>query len=346
MTKIPVGRCATSITFDAKTNKVYVASGRVPVDTSSTVTVIDGETYATKTLTFDGGPLALAVNSRTDQIFVSDRDTGIVSIIDGATDATNWVNAGSSSPCAIAVNESTNTIYVAGHGAERERGRGIVTVIDGTTYSTTDISVFNSPIGIAINDVTNRIYVLSYSVAISVIDGLTNAELDIPTLGGGPVNNILVNKVTNKIYSVPCGNSTHTLYVLDGVSNRITVIDVAKPSCHTALDPTINKVYISGAGLDSGALSIVDGVTNAVVKVPLALGSITAVAANATSNKIYVVGLKGVAAIDGATYGVTYAMVITPTLRGLGVAIDEQHNKVYVLEGGYNGISNVIVIES
>ena len=54
-----------------------------------------------------------------------------MTVIDGATNATTTVTAGSATPWAVAVNPVTNKIYVANYGSNN------VTVIDGATNATT-----------------------------------------------------------------------------------------------------------------------------------------------------------------------------------------------------------------
>src|SRR5215471_17971442 len=55
---------------------------------------------------------AVAVNPVTNKIYVANRNTANVTVIDGATNNTTTVAAGTT-PVAIAVNPITNKIYVA-----------------------------------------------------------------------------------------------------------------------------------------------------------------------------------------------------------------------------------------
>jgi YVTN family beta-propeller protein len=74
-------------------------------------------------------------------------------------------------PIAVAVNPSTNRIYVA-----NSEPNGIVTVIDGATDTISAVQVGMNPDGIAVNPVTNKIYVANAdSDSVTVIDGATNA---------------------------------------------------------------------------------------------------------------------------------------------------------------------------
>ena len=79
----------------------------------------------------------MAVNPVTNKIYVANYSSN-VTVIDGATNSTTTVGAGSN-PIAVAVNPVTNKIYVANYSSNT------VTVIDGATNSTTTVTVGNLP---------------------------------------------------------------------------------------------------------------------------------------------------------------------------------------------------------
>jgi len=123
------------------------------------------------------GPSAVAVNPVTNKIYVVNRGSNTVTVIDGATNATTTVSVGTE-PLAAAVNPITNKIYVANFFDFT------VTVIDGATNATTTVSVGTGPGSEAVNPVTNKIYVTNQgSSTVTVIDGATNATT---TVSVGP----------------------------------------------------------------------------------------------------------------------------------------------------------------
>jgi YVTN family beta-propeller protein len=90
------------------TNQIYVTN-----TASNNVTVIDGATNSTTTVSAGTSPYALAINPVTNKIYVADLEGNInVTVIDGATNTTATVRAGSE-PYAVAVNPVTNQIYAA-----------------------------------------------------------------------------------------------------------------------------------------------------------------------------------------------------------------------------------------
>jgi len=95
---------------------------------------------------------AVALNPVTNKIYVANANSNNVTVIDGATNTTATVNAGTF-PIAVAVNPVTNTIYVANFNSNN------VTVIDGATNTTATVTAGTNPNAVAANPVTNEIYV-------------------------------------------------------------------------------------------------------------------------------------------------------------------------------------------
>jgi YVTN family beta-propeller protein len=150
--------------------------------TDNTVSVIDttacnqhhltGCNQTWPTIPLGNSPRFLGVNTITNSIYVSNRDDGTLSVINGAT--CNRSNTSSCSqaqpttvvgnrPQQIAVDESTNTIYVV------NPGDGTVSVVDGSHCQGTDVSGCNqawptiavgaSPQGLGFNPRNHTLYV-------------------------------------------------------------------------------------------------------------------------------------------------------------------------------------------
>ena len=94
-----------------------------------------------------------------------------MTVIDGATNNTTTVAVGDY-PNAVAVNPTTNQIYVANCGCYGTYPAANVTVIDGATNNTLPVAAGSEPIAVAVNPVTNQIYVANHgSNNVTVIDG-------------------------------------------------------------------------------------------------------------------------------------------------------------------------------
>src|SRR6185437_15803521 len=89
-----------------------------------------------------------------------------ISIINGATNTITTTILVGNSPFGVAVNPSTNTVYVSNSGSNS------VSMIDGVTNSVTSlIPVGSNPVGVAVNPSINIIYAVNnHDNSVSVID--------------------------------------------------------------------------------------------------------------------------------------------------------------------------------
>lgn len=179
---------SSAIAVNPTTNKIYVTNynnGTYGLGPESAVTVIDGATNVTTTVngpsfllgTYD----AIAVNSTTDQIYMSlpfgccESNSGYVTVIDGATNATSWFSFPNVGVVYMAaVNEFTNMVYTANSGV----GGGLccssvinpasTSIINGNTNSTNTLIDPNAwgSVQVAVNPNTNQVYLVSSAVTI------------------------------------------------------------------------------------------------------------------------------------------------------------------------------------
>src|SRR5258707_6231453 len=116
-------------------------------------------------------PFAAAVNPVTNKIYVANRGSSTVTVIDGATNTTitNITVAVGATPVAVAVNPVTNQIYVTNNNSND------VTVIDGATNTTTTVAAGTQPNGVAVDPLTDKIYVADKgSNNVTAVDAATN----------------------------------------------------------------------------------------------------------------------------------------------------------------------------
>jgi YVTN family beta-propeller protein len=251
---VDVGDNPRGVGVNPATNRIYVANAA-----GDTVSVIDGTTNTViDTINVGGSPIDVAVNSDTNRIYVGtitevqETDRSAVSVIDGTTNQViDTFDLGSgvvgSSDVALAVNPSTNRIYVTTEILDG-RGPGVISVIDGTTntvIATVD-DPESDPSDVAVNPSTNRIYVTNVLdfgaiAGVYVIDGTTNEV--IATIGSFSAGGVAVNPDTNRIY------------VAHG-ENEVSVIEDS-PSGDDIVPPntTIESAIADGDGdniLDTG----------------------------------------------------------------------------------------------
>ena len=226
-------------------------------------------------------------------------------------------------PVGIAVNAQSNKIYVVNQNSNN------LTVIDGTTNSTTTVATGSYPSALAINSVTNRIYVANgSSSSVTVVDGATNRTY---TVGAGsyPIA-VAVNPVTNKTYVANFyGNS---VTVIDGATNTSTSVNVGQRPRALDIDTITNRIYVANYG--SSSVSVIDGATLAVTTIPVDSWP-CAVAVNEVSNQIYVANFVSntVSDIDGATGTATS---INVGAYPVALAVDPVRNLIYVANSNSN----------
>jgi DNA-binding beta-propeller fold protein YncE len=332
---VPVGPYPQSSAVNPVTNKIYVVNNNCidypnPCAGNGTVTVIDGATLATNTVTVGSNPYGVAVNPITNQIYVANicgndvtcsSYSGTVTVIDGVSLTTTTVSVGAN-PYVPVVNSVTNKIYVPNACGNDPTcaspySSGTVTVIDGATNNPTSVTVGILPDALDVNTASNQIYVANEcgddpycasTATMTVIDGASLATTDV-AIGGYYPYAIAVNSVTNKIY-VPSqcfgnpscqGDPNGTVTVVDGASLAITNVAIGgNYPFAIAVNSVTNKIYVSSdcfgdpscQGEPNGTVTVIDGVTLATVSVPVGVAPAT-MAVDTVTNKIYVANQCG-----------------------------------------------------
>jgi YVTN family beta-propeller protein len=249
------------------------------------------------TIPMKSNPYGVAVNDLNDTLYVTNHDNGnspghTVSVINaarcdasttaGCAQDSHTISVGST-PAGIAVNQATDTAYVANSGART------VSVIDGAACNARHTSgcrrrprtirLAKSPLAVAVDQATDTIYVLEPGTpgTVAVIDGAKCNALSTsgcgthpPTVTVGPdgrgVEGLAVDTATDTIYVVNTGNDT--VSVIDGATcnRRVTsgchhtpaqVAVGAQQFGFVAIDPATDLVYVTNELDDT--VSIIDG---------------------------------------------------------------------------------------
>lgn len=246
------------IAVNPVTNRAYVAD-----DIGKRVLIIDTATNSfAGSIAVDKPPSGVAVNSVTNRIYAvkGDHFTSHIVVIDGNS---NTVVASiplanpNHFPFRLAVNETTNRMYVTGFDVTSLEG--VITVMDGANNSIiTTISGGSFPFGIAVNPVTDRIYVSnSDDSTLSVIQGSTNT-IEANIVVGLASNVVAANHVTGRIYAA---NFETELSVVDGRLSSPTYNTVLSSSgafsgaTDVAVNPNTNLIYLMSGLL----LEVFDG---------------------------------------------------------------------------------------
>jgi YVTN family beta-propeller protein len=332
---VVVGIHPRSVAVNPVTNKAYVVNncGDDPAcgrSRSGSVTVIDGATLNTQTVTVGLSPYGAAVNSVTNQIYVSNYGDGTVTVIDGATLSTQIVTV-TPLPYGVAVNSATNTIYVADSCDSERCHAGALAVIDGATLAAQFVQLNVEPTAVAVNPATNTIYVINtcgydfpYCTEVgnlSIVDGATLSS-QIVNLDYAPYD-LDVNPITNKIYVTnKCGDdpncgSKGTVTLIDGATLSTQSISVGASPTGVRVNSVTNKTYVAnGCGNDTtcksiGTVSVIDGGTSTITPVPVG-DAPSGLAINSMTNKVYVLNSQdATASIIAGDVGLQF-VAITP----------------------------------
>ena len=303
--------------------------------------VLDREGYPTTTTAVKDasamGPFAAAVNPVTNKVYVANHDSGNVTVIDGATNNTATVAAGTH-PQSVAVNPITNKIYVANNGSNN------VTVIDGATNNVSTVADPKAigPYALAVNPVTNKIYVANNGSAnVTVIDGATATVSATVTAGTNPVA-VAINPGINKIFVANNTSSNGIVTIIDGSNNQTTNVTVTDESAGIAVNPVTHKVYvISSDYTRTAGVNVINPLA-----VPISVTSVSGiwgasvVAVDPVKNLVYV-------GSSGATDEVYLVDGANDTLKSTGggfyyyqdAAVNPANDTVYLLySGNGNGV--------
>jgi DNA-binding beta-propeller fold protein YncE len=251
------GHQAPTIAVNPATDTIYTIIPPIYPSEPSTVSVFDGATcnatnstgcgQAPHTVTVGFGASALAVNARTDTIYVANSDQqdnalagNTLSVIDGTTcNATNTTGCDRPShtitlgppdttPGGVAVDQATNTIYVA--DLQNGEGSGSVSVINGATCNATTttgcghtpptVPVGFGPSAITFDPANHTVAVTNLEdTSISIIDA-TTCNATITTSCHSPQPKFAVGRVPGAIMIDP---AARTIYVSNG-DNTISII--------------------------------------------------------------------------------------------------------------------------
>ncbi len=276
-------------------------------------------------------PAAVGVNPTTNRIYVTNRFSNTVSVIDGASNSVIATVAVGVFPYGIGVNPNTHRVYVANFFSNT------LMTIDGlsnTVVATTPMG--SGPIGVGVNPNTGRIYVANhYKNNVSVIDTISQTVVATVTTEGGPYG-VSVNPNTNRVYVT--NYTSNTVSVIDGVSNTafVTVAVGAGPIA-VGVNPNTDRVYV--ANYTSHTVSVIDALDNTVVatvSVGLRPGG---VGVNPTTNRIYVAnaGSNTVSVIDGASN--TVSATVSVGTNPFGSGVNPNTSRIYVANYDSNDVS-------
>jgi YVTN family beta-propeller protein len=309
---------------------VAAATFAPPALASTTFTV-------TATIPVGAAPRGVAVDPGTHTAYVTNTDSGTVSVIDEATNAVTATIPVEGVGWGVAVDPGTHTAYVANAATDT------VWVIDEATNTVTaTIPVGSNPWGVAVDPGTRTVYVTNfYSGTVSVIDEATNtvtATIPVGTAGEAVnLEGVAVDPGTHTAYVANNGGYGE-VWVIDEATNTVTAtIPVGEPT-GVAVDPGTHTAYV----VNYGRVSVINEATNTVTaSIP---GGWGLVAVDPGTRTAYVTngGMSNtVSVINEATNTVTASIPVGSL--PWGVAVDPGTHTAYVTNASSNTVSVISV---
>src|SRR5450631_148629 len=184
------------------------------------------------------GARAVVLNSQTGKAYAVDAGHNAISIFDPEKNSIASVPVGAS-PVAIAINDTTNRVYVANNG-----GASVTVVAGQTDTALATVSVGALPYVLAVNPATNKIYVSNtFSKPITTIDGATNSTT---TVKAGSADAIAIDTRRDRLYLA--GYEDVNLLVLDGKAAVVGKVPAGIHPWGMALDETAATLYVTRSG--------------------------------------------------------------------------------------------------
>lgn len=323
----PRGRLITSmgVTVNPSTDKAYAVDER-----NGNVTVIN-RAGTTRTVKVGANPIALAIDRKTNIIYVANTGGGSISVIDGVSDDVVATIPGEAHPYAIAVNDTTGTVYVTNTYSNA------VTVVDVRKGTAHPLNVGGAD-GIAIDARTDTIFLTTYEDPdLRLVDGATGTVRKIRV--GAHIWGMVFDEGSGSLYLAH--TVTAEIVSLNEKTLAVRTIPVGRIPCALAVNPATQRLYAVNYGDET--LSVIDlRSQRAIATLPVGHHP-QAVAVDPTRKVIYVANVHGnsVTAIDGRNNRVigTFAAGEDP----YAVAVNARTGQVFTANYGSPALTQVKV---
>ena len=240
--------------INATTRRIYRAAGEkgIEVTDAATNTII---AYIPVT-----DAVAVAVSPMTNVVYALS-SVGIVSVIDGGSNAVATTIAAGQYGFAIGIDAMLNRVYVG-----TERGMAVIDAYANVVMATLP-GVYANP-DIAVNETTHHVYAASFfEDRVSVVDGSTNTLLAAVPVGRGPVA-VAVDPLTNTVYAAnaatpPARDTGDTVTVINGGTNTVeaTIPLGDQDAVRLTLDVAASRLVVT---MSDGPAIVIDTAVNQV----------------------------------------------------------------------------------
>lgn len=275
MLRKAVGKGAYEMVFSQQENALWLATAQSrKTDKGGVVYRLDPATLAiTQSIHSDLKPFGATINTRTQTLWFGNTTDGSVTAVDAKTgevkgrvvlDARKRSETVKPlSPRELAVDETTNTVYITGVGKE-----SAIWVVDGDTLKlkTTITQTGTYSTGLAVDAAAKRLYTTNGDGELITVDTGKNSIIDRKKLQDDGKEHFYLN--------LSLDTAGHRAFVTDSKAAEVLVVDtrngkvlekVAAPESLAVLfNPARNEAYVTHR--EAGKVSVIDGKTYKVVK--------------------------------------------------------------------------------
>ncbi|WP_342320673.1 YncE family protein [Kosakonia sp. BYX6] len=275
MLRKAVGKGAYEMAISQQENALWLATAQSrKTDKGGVIYRLDPATLdITQAIHSDLKPFGAAINNQTQTLWFGNTTDGSVTAVDAKTgelkgrvvlDARKRSETVRPlSPRELAVDETTNTVYITGVGKE-----SAVWVVDGESLKlkTTIANTGTYSTGLAVDPVAKRLYTTNGDGELITIDTSSNKIIDRKKLQDDGKEHFYLN--------LSLDTAGHRAFITDSKATEVLVVDtrngsvmekVAAPESLAVLfNPTRNEAYVTHR--KAGKVSVIDGKSYKVVK--------------------------------------------------------------------------------
>jgi DNA-binding beta-propeller fold protein YncE len=245
----------------------------------------------------------------------------------------------------LAINPSTNGVYVPGNG-------GSLYVINATSGKVSSTADSVGSLYLAVDPQTNRIYLNNddcppCAQSVVVVDGSTSHVVGSINLGTY-VDGLDVNPTTDMVYASSA--DTESLYIINGATNSLVQnVSLGGYAMGVAVNDKTNIVYVPVC-TDSFActpafVAAIDGKTGSIIS-KTSIGLPFAIAVNPDTNTIYVTTSQNdLLSINGTAGSVTDTRLSAYAMECRSLAVNSLTDEVYVSCGARSGLPSFFIID-
>ncbi|EOL8967337.1 YncE family protein [Cronobacter dublinensis] len=275
MLRKPVGKGAYEMAYSPAEQALFVATSQSrKLDKGGVIYRLDPSTLEiTQVIHNDLKPFGAAINTKTSTLWFGNTVNGAVTAVDAKTGEvkgrlvldgrTRSESVKPLQPRELAVDETTNTVYIGAVGNESE-----IWVVDGETLKKragiTGLGKYST--GLALDAAAKRLYTTNADGEFITIDTATNQVLSRKKLADDGKEHFFIN------LSLDAAN--HRAFIADSKQPQLRVVDTRTGEVTKVIDapnalavlfnPARNEVYLTHR--DAGSVSVIDAKSYAVTK--------------------------------------------------------------------------------